>query len=228
MLFNIHTLAWDDELLRLFGVPRSMLPEVRSSSEVYGRVSAGLGLADLPIAGIAGDQQAALFGQMCVTPGMAKNTYGTGCFLLQNTGTAPVPSTNQLVTTVAWQVDGRTEYALEGSVFIGGAVVQWLRDGLGLIQRSSDVEAPGHQRARQRRRLPGPGVCRPRRAALGSVCPRHDDRHHARHDRRPHRAGRGRKHRLPGRPTCSRPCRATPASRSASCGSTAAPPATTC
>ena len=141
MLFNIRTLAWDDELLRLLGVPRSMLPEVRSSSEVYGHVTADLGLAGLPIAGIAGDQQAALFGQMCVAPGLTKCTYGTGCFLLQNTGTAPVPSTNQLVTTVAWQVNGRTEYALEGSVFIGGAVVQWLRDGLGLIQRSSDVEA---------------------------------------------------------------------------------------
>ncbi len=141
MLFNIHTLAWDDELLRLLGVPRSMLPEVRASSEVYGHVTAELGLANLPIAGIAGDQQAALFGQMCVSPGLTKNTYGTGCFLLQNTGTVPVPSTNQLVTTVAWQVNGRTEYALEGSVFIGGAVVQWLRDGLGIIQRSSDVEA---------------------------------------------------------------------------------------
>jgi glycerol kinase len=141
MLFNIHTLAWDDELLRLLGVPRSMLPDVRSSSEVYGHVTAELGLANLPIAGIAGDQQAALFGQMCVSPGLTKNTYGTGCFLLQNTGTKPVPSRNQLVTTVAWQVNGRTEYALEGSVFIGGAVVQWLRDGLGIIQRSSDVEA---------------------------------------------------------------------------------------
>ncbi|MDQ3488788.1 MAG: glycerol kinase GlpK [Acidobacteriota bacterium] len=141
MLFNIRTLAWDEELLRLLGVPRSMLPEVRSSSEVYGHVTADLGLAGLPIAGIAGDQQAALFGQMCVAPGLTKCTYGTGCFLLQNTGTAAVPSTNQLVTTVAWQVNGRTEYALEGSVFIGGAVVQWLRDGLGLIQRSSDVEA---------------------------------------------------------------------------------------
>ena len=141
MLFNIHTLAWDDELLRLLGVPRSMLPEVRASSEVYGHVTAELGLANLPIAGIAGDQQAALFGQMCVSPGLTKNTYGTGCFLLQNTGTVPVPSTNQLVTTVAWQVNGRTEYALEGSVFIGGAVVQWLRDGLGIIQRSADVEA---------------------------------------------------------------------------------------
>ena len=140
MLFNIHTLAWDDELLRLLGVPRSMLPEVRSSSEVYGSVTAELGLANLPIAGIAGDQQAALFGQMCVSPGLTKCTYGTGCFLLQNTGAAPVPSTNQLVTTVAWQVNDVTSYALEGSVFIGGAVVQWLRDGLGIIQRSSDVE----------------------------------------------------------------------------------------
>jgi glycerol kinase len=140
MLFNIHTLSWDDELLRLLGVPRRMLPEVRSSSEVYGRVSADLGLTELPIAGIAGDQQAALFGQMCVTPGLTKNTYGTGCFLLQNTGTAAVPSHNQLVSTIAWQIGGVTEYALEGSVFIGGAVVQWLRDGLGIIQRSADVE----------------------------------------------------------------------------------------
>jgi glycerol kinase len=141
MLFNIHTLGWDDELLRMLGVPRSMLPDVRASSEVYGRVSAAAGLADLPIAGIAGDQQAALFGQMCVAPGLAKNTYGTGCFLLQNTGTRPVHSKNNLISTVAWTAGGRTEYALEGSVFIGGAVVQWLRDGLGLIQRSSDVEA---------------------------------------------------------------------------------------
>jgi glycerol kinase len=140
MLFNINTLAWDADLLRLMGVPASMLPEVRASSEVYGRVSTTLGVADVPIAGIAGDQQAALFGQMCVSPGLAKNTYGTGCFLLQNTGTRPVPSANRLVTTVAWQVDGRTEYALEGSVFIGGAVVQWLRDGLGLIAKSADVE----------------------------------------------------------------------------------------
>jgi glycerol kinase len=141
MMFNIHTLDWDDELLRLLGIPRSLLPEVRSSSEVYGRVRGDLGLGDLPIAGLAGDQQAALFGQMCVSPGLTKNTYGTGCFLLQNTGTTPVPSKHQLVTTVAWQVGGRTEYALEGSVFIGGAVVQWLRDGLGLIRQSSDVEA---------------------------------------------------------------------------------------
>jgi glycerol kinase len=140
MLFNIHTLAWDAELLELFDIPESMLPAVRGSSEVYGHASTSLGLGDVPIAGVAGDQQAALFGQMCRTPGMSKNTYGTGCFLLQNIGTAPTPSRNQLVTTVAWQIDGRAEYALEGSVFIGGAVVQWLRDGLGLIRTAADVE----------------------------------------------------------------------------------------
>ena len=141
MLFNIQTRKWDDELLKILGVPPSMLPDVRPSSEVYGRVSASPALANVAIAGIAGDQQAALFGQMCVAPGLAKNTYGTGCFLLQNTGTRPMTSKNQLVTTVAWTVNGKTEYALEGSVFIGGAVVQWLRDGLGIIRKSSDVEA---------------------------------------------------------------------------------------
>jgi glycerol kinase len=140
MLFDIHTLAWDPDLLRLFGVPASMLPEVRSSSEVYGRVSTSLGIDAVPIAGVAGDQQAALFGQLCRQPGMAKNTYGTGCFLLQNVGTTPTVSRHQLVTTVAWQIDGRTEYALEGSVFIGGAVVQWIRDGLSFIKTAADIE----------------------------------------------------------------------------------------
>ena len=140
MLFNIHTLTWDRELLELFGVPLSMLPEVRSSSEVYGHVSESLGIERVPIAGIAGDQQAALFGQMCRQPGMSKNTYGTGCFLLQNIGTTPTRSTQQLVTTVAWQIGERTEYALEGSVFIGGAVVQWIRDGLGLIRTAAEIE----------------------------------------------------------------------------------------
>ncbi len=140
MLFNIHTLQWDDELLTLFGVPASMLPDVRSSSEVYGTVSESLGIESIPIAGIAGDQQAALFGQMCRQPGMSKNTYGTGCFLLQNIGTTPKRSHQQLVTTVAWQIGGRTEYALEGSVFIGGAVVQWIRDGLGLIRTAAEIE----------------------------------------------------------------------------------------
>jgi glycerol kinase len=140
MLFDIHTLEWDGELLRLFDIPASMLPDVRPSSEVYGRVSTSLGIEDLAIAGVAGDQQAALFGQMCRTPGMSKNTYGTGCFLLQNVGTTATPSKAQLVTTVAWQINGRTEYALEGSVFIGGAVVQWIRDGLGLVRTSADIE----------------------------------------------------------------------------------------
>jgi glycerol kinase len=141
MLFNIHTMRWDDELLRLFKIPASMLPDVRSSSEAYGNVSSSLGIERVPIAGIAGDQQAALFGQMCLKPGMSKNTYGTGCFLLQNIGTTPTRSKQQLVTTVAWQRDGRTEYALEGSVFIGGAVVQWIRDGLGLVRSAPEIEA---------------------------------------------------------------------------------------
>jgi glycerol kinase len=141
MLFNIHTLKWDDDLLRLLRIPASMLPEVRPSSEVYGRVSTTLGAAGVPIAGIAGDQQAALFGQMCVSSGLTKNTYGTGCFLLQNTGERPAVSRNRLLSTIAWQVGGKTSYALEGSVFIGGAVVQWLRDGLGIIRQSADIEA---------------------------------------------------------------------------------------
>ena len=141
MLMDIHTCQWDDELLGILRVPRAILPEIRSSSEVYAETSgASLGRS-IPIAGIAGDQQAALFGQMCVRPGLAKNTYGTGCFLLLNTGENAVESANRLLTTVAWQVGSRTEYALEGGVFIGGAVVQWLRDGLGIIKRSSDVEA---------------------------------------------------------------------------------------
>ncbi len=139
MLFNVHTRRWDDELLDLFGVPATMLPEVRGSSEVYARASTP-GLDGAPIAGIAGDQQAALFGQMCLRPGMSKNTYGTGCFLLQNIGLTPTASRHQLVTTVAWQIGDRVEYALEGSVFIGGAVVQWLRDGLGLIRTAADIE----------------------------------------------------------------------------------------
>ena len=141
LLFNIHTGQWDDEMLRLLRIPRSMLPEVRSSSEVYGTVSTTLGLSDVALAGIAGDQQAALFGQMCVSPGLTKNTYGTGCFMLQNTGTLAPLSRHKLLTTVAWKRGGVTEYALEGSVFIGGAVVQWLRDGLGIIRSSAEVEA---------------------------------------------------------------------------------------
>lgn len=141
LLYNIHTGDWDDELLDLLEVPRSVLPEVHSSSEVYATTAEGLFDAPIPIAGIAGDQQAALFGQMCTQPGMVKNTYGTGCFMLMNTGTEAVPSENNLLTTVAWKIDDRTEYALEGSIFIAGAVVQWLRDGLGIIKSSAEVEA---------------------------------------------------------------------------------------
>jgi glycerol kinase len=139
MLLNIKTGQWDEELLDIFDVPRSILPEVRSSSEVYGEASHFS--PAIPIAGIAGDQQAALFGQVCNKPGMVKNTYGTGCFMLMNTGTKPIASKNNLLTTIAWRIGKRTEYALEGSIFIAGAVVQWLRDGLGLIKSSADVEA---------------------------------------------------------------------------------------
>ncbi len=141
MLYNLRTGDWDDELLTLLDVPRSLLPEVRSSSEVYAETAPGLFDAPIKIAGIAGDQQAALFGQNCFTRGMAKNTYGTGCFMLMNIGAEPVPSKHQLLTTVAWRQGGGTDFALEGSIFIGGAVVQWLRDGLGIIQSSSEVEA---------------------------------------------------------------------------------------
>ena len=140
LLFNIHTLQWDDELLKLLDVPRAMLPEVRSSSEIYGETDPGLFGAAVPIAGVAGDQQAALFGQACFEAGSAKNTYGTGCFMLLNTGSKPVPSEKGLLTTVAWQIGNQTTYALEGSVFVAGAAVQWLRDGLKAIKASADVE----------------------------------------------------------------------------------------
>lgn len=141
LLFDIHTQDWDDELLELLDVPRAMLPEVRGCSEVYGTTEPDLLGAALPIAGSAGDQQAALFGQACFEPGSAKNTYGTGCFMLLNTGATPVPSQKGLVTTVAWRLGNETTYALEGSVFVAGAAVQWLRDGLKAIEASADVEA---------------------------------------------------------------------------------------
>jgi glycerol kinase len=140
MIYNIHTLDWDQELLDLFDIPRSILPEVKSSSEVYGETTGNVLAAKIPIAGIAGDQQAALFGQMCTQVGMVKNTYGTGCFMLMNIGDKPITSQNNLITTIAWKINGKVQYALEGSIFIGGAVVQWLRDGLGIIQTSADVE----------------------------------------------------------------------------------------
>jgi glycerol kinase len=140
MLLNIHTAEWDEELLKIFSVPRSILPEVRPSSKIYGVTGKIIPESHLPIAGIAGDQQAALFGQMCTQPGMVKNTYGTGCFILMNTGTKAIASKNNLLTTIAWKIDDKIEYALEGSVFIAGAVVQWLRDGLKIIRTSNEVE----------------------------------------------------------------------------------------
>ena len=141
MLFNIHTCQWDEGLLTLLDIPASPLPTVRASREVYGEVTTTLGLGSIVIAGIAGDQQASLFGQRCTSPGLTKNTYGTGCFLLQNTSLRPVPSSNRLITTVAWKIGDVVEYALEGSVFIGGAVVQWLRDGLRLIRNANEIGA---------------------------------------------------------------------------------------
>jgi glycerol kinase len=139
MLFNIHSMTWDKELLEIFDIPETILPEVRSSSEVYGN-TVGQFAAEIPVSGIAGDQQAALFGQMCTEPGMVKNTYGTGCFMVMNIGTKPIESKSRLLTTIAWKTGNETMYALEGSIFIAGAVVQWLRDGLGIIASSGDVE----------------------------------------------------------------------------------------
>ena len=141
LMFDINTMTWDDDLLELLTIPRSMLPEVKQSSEVYGYTQSTFSDHKIPIAGIAGDQQAALFGQMCTKPGMVKNTYGTGCFMLMNIGEKPTISQNNLLTTVAWKINGKTSYALEGSIFVAGAVVQWLRDGLKIIQKSGDVEA---------------------------------------------------------------------------------------
>lgn len=141
MLFNINSMDWDTEMLELMDIPRSMLPEVKDSSEIYDYSNTTFFASKVPIAGIAGDQQAAMFGQMCVEEGMVKNTYGTGCFILMNTGSKPFISKNKLVTTVAWKIGAQVNYALEGSIFIGGAVVQWLRDGLGIIKSSSEVEA---------------------------------------------------------------------------------------
>ena len=141
MLFNIHTLQWDEDLLALFDIPRAMLPEVKSSSEIYGHTAPRYTNHPIPIAGIAGDQQAALFGQMCIDKGMLKNTYGTGCFLLMNTGHAPVQSRNNLLATIAWQIGGETTYALEGGVFVGGAAIQWLRDGARMIREADEINA---------------------------------------------------------------------------------------
>jgi glycerol kinase len=140
MLFNINTMQWDQELLDMLGIPMSMMPEVKSCSEVYGTTKTTIFAHEVPICGIAGDQQAALFGQMCIEPGSMKNTYGTGCFLMMNLGDKPILSKNNLLTTVAWKIGDKVQYAFEGSIFAGGSVVQWLRDGLGIIKSSSEVE----------------------------------------------------------------------------------------
>ena len=140
MLFNINTLQWDEDLLKLLDIPVSLLPEVKSSSEIYGSAQLESWKSTVPIAGVAGDQQAALFGQMCIKPGSVKNTYGTGCFIMLNTGKQVVMSQNNLLTTVAWKIGNEVNYALEGSVYVGGSVVQWLRDGLGIIRKSSEIE----------------------------------------------------------------------------------------
>ena len=140
LLFNIHTCDWDNELLSILRIPRAMLPEIAGTSEQYDSTATGVFSAPIPIAGIAGDQQAALFGQGCTRPGLVKNTYGTGCFMLKQTGTTPVRSANRLLTTVAWQLNGQVSYALEGSVFSAGAAVQWLRDGLGIISTAAEIE----------------------------------------------------------------------------------------
>ena len=140
MLFNIHDLKWDEELMKLLDIPMSMMPEVKSSSEVYGHTKTTIFAHEVPISGIAGDQQAALFGQMCIEPGSIKNTYGTGCFVMLNTGNNPVMSKNNLLTTIAWKIGNQVVYALEGSIYVGGSVVQWLRDGLGFITSSSEIE----------------------------------------------------------------------------------------
>jgi len=141
LLFNINTQDWDEELLQIFDVPKSMLPVVKQSSEIFGTTSEALFSTEIPIGGVAGDQQSALFGQMCTSPGMVKNTYGTGCFMLMNIGDRPIISKNNLLTTIAWKVNGQIQYALEGSIFIAGAVVQWLRDELGIIRTSAEVES---------------------------------------------------------------------------------------
>lgn len=140
LLFNIHSLQWDEQLLQLLDIPRSMLPDVRQSSEIYGYTDEGLLGAEVALSGIAGDQQAALFGQMCIDEGMVKNTYGTGCFVVMNTGNKPVVSQHKLLSTVAWQINGKTTYAIEGSIFVAGAVVQWLRDQLGIIRTAPEIE----------------------------------------------------------------------------------------
>ena len=221
-LIDLTTLDWDDELLAAFDVPRALLPRIAPSSASYGAAQIAA-LHGVPIAGILGDQQAALVGQTCFEPGEAKNTYGTGCFMLMNTGQQIVPSTAGLVTTVAYQFgDEPPCYALEGSIAIAGALVQWLRDNLGLIAKSADVETLARASRGQRRRLRRAGVLGAVRAVLaGHGARRHHGAHALRESCATSRARRSKPSRI-RRATCSKPWRRTPASRSRSCASTAA------
>ena len=196
LLFDIHRQQWDDELLRLIRVPRAMLPEVRDSSEIYGNTAEGLFEHPIAIAGIAGDQQAALVGQACFEPGMVKSTYGTGCFMLLNTGDTPVESRNRMLTTPAYRIKGHTTYAMEGSIFVAGAAIKWLRDGLHLVEKASRNRRARGAGARESRRLPGPRVRRAGRPALGSQCSRAHLRPDARLLGRAPRARRARVGRL--------------------------------
>ena len=181
MLFNIDKLEWDKDILKLFKIPKDILPKVQPSSGHFGKtIKLGKLPAGIPITGIAGDQQAALFGQTCFEPGTMKNTYGTGCFILMNTGKKRIASKHGLVTTLACGPEGRVSYALEGSVFIAGAAIQWLRDQLGLLKRSADSEKMALLGQRQRRRLFCPRFCRPRRPLLGPERARHDRRNYSR------------------------------------------------
>jgi glycerol kinase len=168
MLFNIHTLRWDEELCAALQIPLCLLPDVRLSSCVYAETDPEFFGVPIPLAGIAGDQQAALFGQTCFEPGETKNTYGTGCFMLMNTGEKPVRSRNGLISTIAWGLDDTITYALEGSVYVAGAAIQWLRDELGLIDSAEDLRVLRHARQRYGRGLRGPRLHGPRRAALGT------------------------------------------------------------
>jgi glycerol kinase len=197
MLYNIHEGRWDEEICRLLGIPAAMLPEVRDSATEFGETRPELFGRAIPILGVAGDQQAATCGQACFEPGMLKSTYGTGCFALLNTGETPVTSRNRLLGTIAYQLDGKPTYALEGSIFIAGAVVQWLRDGLKLIREAAESQTLAEEADEGQDVYLVPGLHRPRRALLGPRLPRRDLRHHPQHRARRIRAGGARERGLP-------------------------------
>ena len=199
MLYNIYEQRWDETLLKAMDIPAPLLPRVVDSSQVVGMLDKAILGREIPIAAMAGDQHAALFGQGCFAPGMCKNTYGTGCFVLMNTGNSPVRSTHNLITTIGWRVDGKPSYALEGSVFVGGAVVQWLRDEIKLVSTAAETEAVATSGARQQRRVLRARLHRPGRAPLGHVQPGHAGGPDPRREPRAHRPGGAGVHRLPVR-----------------------------